>query len=163
MQLCTRRRSYADLLQKSNETNLLSHLKVELDGAKIKHHQAKKQIADLITVRSDKEKIIKSLENKLLTGDGSALNYVNDHNSLKACLRSISEEILHERQRRQSSVTEEEVLHSLEKKVKMMKQAMYQKKKTYDKELGRLKREYATLMKVRHSFSINFLEAVTLH
>lgn len=131
--------------------NTLSHLKVELDSAKIKAKQSKQQLASLVRVCSEKQNTIVSLEDKLFIRNDSVLNCIGNHHSLKARLRSIAEEFLSDKERRHSMArSNHEMLESIENKVNLLQKAIEQKQKTHSKDMNRLNREYAVLVKVWH-------------
>jgi hypothetical protein len=127
--------------------NTISHLNVDLDGAKIKLKQAKQRHANLNAVCSEKESIIASLENKLFN---DALSRLNVHHSLKLCLRSLQDEFLLGKQQRQQSdkLDGEEMIKSLMKKISTLANTIDIKRKVHVRDMTRLKKEYSVLLKV---------------
>jgi chromosome segregation ATPase len=130
--------------------NTISHLNVDLDGAKIKLKQAKQRYANLNAVCSEKESIIASLENKLFIDNDSALSRLNDHHSLKLCLSSLQDEFLLGKQQRQQSdkLDGEEMIKSLMKKISTLANTIDIKRKVHIRDMTRLKKEYSVLLKV---------------
>jgi chromosome segregation ATPase len=134
---------------KSN-SNTLSHLRVDLDSGKIKVKQAKQQLASLVRECSEKEGVLASLESKLFIGNDSALNCIGDYHALKTRLRSISEEFLGDKERKHLMTrSDDKRLNSITDKTNALKLIVEQKRKTHAKDMNRLNREYAVLVKVR--------------
>jgi len=131
-------------------TNELSHLSVELDGAKIKHKQAMHQLACLERECSEKDRRIKALESQLFINNDSALSLsrADKHAALKQCLLSLRDEFIDNRQHPSAKNDRSEAVKSLEKKINTMRLTIEQKKRTHAKDMTRLKRENAVLKKV---------------
>ena len=141
--------------QIKSDANTLSHLNVELDGARSKLKHAKQQLASLNAIHAKKENDIESLERRLINDDGSALSCIHDHQALKTCLKSIADEFLDDKNYKRSSTKIDTdgmiMLNSLEKKVSTLKKTIEQRKKSHAKDMNRLKREHAVLVQVSFS------------
>jgi chromosome segregation ATPase len=135
-------------------SNTLSHLRVDLDSAKIKVKQAKQQLASLVRDSSEKEVALATLEGKLFIGNDSALNCIGDYHALKTRLRSISEEFLGDKGRKHLMArSDDKMLNSITEKANALTLIVEQKRKTHAKDMNRLNREYAVLVKVSNPFS----------
>lgn len=149
-------------------SNELSHLTVELDGAKIKLKQAKHQLACLETQCSEKDLSMKALESKLFVNNDSALalSRVDDHTALKRCLISLCDVFLDNKQKPSAENDGCEMLKSLEKKINTIKLTMEQKKRIHAKDMIRLRRESAVLKKVSTlllGFDLMFCKRLMIH
>jgi hypothetical protein len=150
--------------QIKRNSNTLSHLWVDLDSAKIKVKQAKQQLASLVRECCEKEGVLASLESKLFIGSGSALNCIDDYQVLKTRLRAISEEFLSDKGRKHLMArSDDKMLNSIKTKANSLKLIVEQKRKTHAKDMNRLNREYAVLVKVRKLSSCDNVKHCTLY
>ena len=92
------------------------------------------------------------------------MSFLDDHHSLKLCLRLLFEEFLNKKNQRKICIKSNyEKLESINKKIISMKQNMERKKQSHANVMKRLLREYAILEKVSESVAfVYFLHLVCL-